>query len=195
VTAVEVPPSDEVVPVVEVSPVEMPPSAEVVSVVEVPPVEVPPSAEIVVPACEEATSTVGVSKDCNSTALEDFISKVTKNISPLLVDKSPRCRRVDPVLIDTPPQLPSSEVYGLRRSHRQALDPLSAVKPAKRGAVLLMRRLGEIGAPMPLAASVEQAVEKFFREPPPHHVDALRDIFPMLKNKSTSSPSVGWSVD
>ena len=91
----EVPPSAEVVPVVEVSPVEMPPSAEVVSVV-----EVPPSAEIVVPASEEATSTVEVSEDCNSAALEDFISKVTKNISPPLLDKPLRCRRVDPVLVD-----------------------------------------------------------------------------------------------
>jgi hypothetical protein len=80
----------------------------------------------------------------------------------------------------------------------EAIDkphPLSAVKPAKRGAVLLMRRLGEVGVPLPLAASAEQAVEKFFREPPSHHVDALQDLFPMLKNKSNSSPSVGWSVD
>jgi len=90
VTPVEVPPSDEVVPVVEVSPVEMPPSAEVVSVVEVPPVEVPPSAEIVVPASEEAIGTVGMSGDGNSAALEDFIGKVTKNISPPLLDKLPR---------------------------------------------------------------------------------------------------------
>ena len=174
-----------------VPPVEVPPSAEVV-----PPVDVLPSTEIVVPAYEEATSTVGVSKDCNSTALEDFISKVTKNISPPLLDKPPHCRRVDPVLVDAPPQLPSSEVYGLRRSHRQALDPLSAVELAKRGAVLLMRRLGEVGAPLPLAASAEQAAEKFFREgPPPHHMDALGDIFAMLKNKSNSSPFVGRSVD
>jgi hypothetical protein len=90
VTPVEVPPSAEVVPVVEVSPVEMPPSAEVLSVVEVPPVEVPPSAEIVVPASEEATSTVEVLEDCNSVVLEDFIGKVTKNISPPLLDKLPR---------------------------------------------------------------------------------------------------------
>jgi len=75
------------------------------------------------------------------------------------------------------------------------LDPLSAVKPAKRGVVLLMRQLGEVGTPLPLAASAEQAVENFFREPPPHHMGALQDIFPMLKNKSKSSPSVGWSVD
>ena len=119
-----------------------------------------------------------------------------KNIPPPLVVKPPRRRRVDPVLVDAPPQLPSSEAYGPRRSHRQALDPLSAVKPAKRGAMLLMRRLGELGAPLPLAASVEQAAEKFFREgPPPHHMDALGDIFAMLKNKSKSSLSVGWSVD
>ena len=64
------------------------------------------------------------------------------------------------------------------------MDPLLAVKPAKRGAVLLMRRLGEVGAPLPLATSAEQAVENFFREPPPHYVDALQDMFPMLKNKS-----------
>ena len=126
---------------------------------------------------------------------EDFISKVTKNIPSPLVDKPPRRRRVDPVLVEAPPQLPSSEAYGPRRSHRQAMDPLSAIKPAKRGAVLLMRRLGEVGAPLPLAASAEQAVENFFREPLPHHVDALQDMFPMLKNKSKSSPSVGWSID
>ena len=58
-----------------------------------------------------------------------------------------------------------------------------------------MRRLGEVGAPMPLAALAEQAVENFFREPPPHHVDALHDLFSMLKNKSESSPFVGLSFD
>ena len=119
-----------------------------------------------------------------------------KNIPPPLVDKPPRRRRVDPVLVDAPPQLPSSEAYGLMRSHRQALDPLSAVKPAQRGAVLLMRRLGEVGASLPLAASAEQAVGKLFREGPySHHMDALHDILPMLKNKSKGSPCVGWSVD
>ena len=107
----------------------------------------------------------------------------------------PRRRRVDPVLIDAPPQLPSSEASGLRRSRRQALDPLSTVKPAQRGAVLLMRRLGEVGTPLPLAASAEEAVDNFFREPPPHHVDALHDLFSTLKNKSESSPSMGWSID
>ena len=165
----------------------MPPSAEVVPVV-----EVPPSAEIVVPASEETTSTVGVSEDYNYAALEEFISKVTKNISPPLLDKPPRRRRVDPVLVEAPPQLPSSEAYGPRRSHRQALDPLSAVKPAKRGAVLLMRRLSKVGAPLPLAASAEQAVEKLFRKgPSPHHMDTLQDILLMLKNKSNISLSVG----
>jgi hypothetical protein len=95
--------------------------------------------------------------------LEDFVSNVTKVIPP------PRRRRVDPVLVDAPPQLPSSVVLGLRRSHHQALNPLSAVKPAKRGAVLLMRRLSEVGAPPPLAASTEEAVDKLFREAPPPH--------------------------
>ena len=61
--------------------------------------------------------------------------------------------------------------------------------------MLLMRRLGEVGAPLPLAASAEQVVGNFFRDPPPHHVDALQDMFPMLKNKSKSSPFVGWSDD
>ena len=154
----------------------------------------PPSAEVV-PAVE-ASGTVGASEDNNSAVLEDFISKVSKNISPPLVDKTPRHHRVDPVLVDAPPQLPSSEVLGLRRSYRQALDPLSAVKPAKRGSVLLMRRLGDVGTPLPLAASAEQAVENLFREgPQPHHMDAMRDILPMLKYQSNNSPSVGWSVD
>ena len=59
-----------------------------------------------------------------------------------------------------------------------------------------MRRLGEVSAPLPLAASAEQAVENLFREgPQPHHMDAMRDILPMLKNMSKSSPSVGWSID
>ena len=62
---------------------EAPPLAKVLAVV-VPPVEVPPSAEIVVPASEEATSTVEVS--------EDFISKVTKNIPPPLLNKPPHRR-------------------------------------------------------------------------------------------------------
>ena len=139
---------------------------------------------------------VGESVDDNSAALEDFISKVTKSIPPPLVDKPPHRRRVDPVLVEAPPQLPSSEAYGPRQSHRQALDPLSAVKPAKRGAVLLMRRLGEVGPPLPLAALAEQQVENLFREgSQTHHMDVLHDIFSMLKNKSKSSPFVGWSID
>jgi len=173
----------------------VPPSVEV-PIVEVPPVEVPPSAENAVPASEEAIETVGASQDDNFTVLEDFISKITKNIPPPLVHKPPRRHRVDPVLVDAPPQLPPSKAYGLRRSHRQALDPLSAVKPAKPAAVLLMRRLGEVGVPLPLAALPEQAVEQLFREgPTPHHMDALQDILLMLKNMSKSSPSVGWSID
>jgi len=178
------------VPPMEVPPVEVPPSPEVVPAMVLSPVEVPQLDEVV-PASEEATGTVGASEDGNSAALEDFISKVTKNIPPSLVDKPPHRCRVDPVLVDAPPQLPSSKVTGPRRSHRQALYPLSAVKPAKRGVGLLMRRLGEVGTPLPLTASAEQAVEKFFREPPPHYVDALQDMFPMLKNKSIGSFFVG----
>jgi len=55
--------------------------------------------------------------------------------------------------------------------------------------VLLMRRLGEVGAPLPLAASAEQVVENFFRDPPPHHVDALQDVFPMSKK---ALPASAW---
>ena len=77
-----------------------------VPVVEVPPVDVLPSAEIVVPASEEATGTVEALEDDNFAVLEDFISKVSKNISPPLVDKPPRRRRVDSVLVDVSPQLP-----------------------------------------------------------------------------------------
>ena len=68
-------------------------------------------------------------------------------------------------------------------------------KPAAVLLLLLMRRLGEVGTLLLLVASAEQAVENFFREPPPHYVDALQDMFPMLKNKSQSSPFMGWSVD
>ena len=67
-----------------------------------------------------------------------------------------------------------------------------AVKLAKQGEVLLMRRLGEVGAPLLLAASAEQAVKKLFHEgSSPHHMDVLQDIFPMLKNKNKRSLSVG----
>jgi len=73
-----------------------------------------PAMQEVVPASEEATGMVGASDDDNFVALEDFISKVTMSIPPPLVDKPPRRRRVDPVLVDAPPQLPSSEADGLR---------------------------------------------------------------------------------
>ena len=65
---------------------------EVAPSAEVPPVEMLPVEEIVVPASEEATGTVGASEDDNSAALENFISKVSKNIPPPLVDKPPRRR-------------------------------------------------------------------------------------------------------
>jgi hypothetical protein len=59
-----------------------------------------------------------------------------------------------------------------------------------------MRRLGEVGAPPPLAASLEQEVEKFLlEEPPSHYIVAMQDIFPSLKSKSTGSPFMGWSID
>ncbi|CAN6330825.1 unnamed protein product [Urochloa humidicola] len=169
----------------------------------VPPVEVladcssvPPLVKVVGSASAEATTTVAAPEVNHSTALEAFINKVTKPIPAPLVDKPPRRRRVDPVLIDAPPQLPSSEASGIRRSYRQALDPLSAVKPTRRGEVVLMRQLGEVGVPLPLAASAEQAVKQFFLEgPPPHHFDALADMFPTLRNKSKTSPYVGLSAD
>ncbi|CAO2149225.1 unnamed protein product [Urochloa humidicola] len=143
----------------------------------------------------EATVTVVAPEVDHSAALEAFINKVTKDIPTPLLDKPPRRRRVDPVLVDAPPQLPSSEASGIRRSYRQALDPLSAVKTAKRGEVLLMRRLGEVGVPLSLTASAGQAVKQFFEEgPPPHHMDAMLDMFPMLKNKSKTSPFAGLSV-
>ena len=100
VPPMEVPPSTEVVSAVVMPVVEVPPATEVV-----PAVEVPPSAEIVMPASEESTGMVGASKDGNFAVLEDFISNVTKNIPPPLADKPLRRRRVDPVLVDAPPQL------------------------------------------------------------------------------------------
>jgi hypothetical protein len=76
------------------------------------------------------------------------------------------------------------------------LDPVSAVKSAKQGVVLLMRRLDKIGTPLPVAASAEEAVDSLFRDgPPPHHMDALQDLFPILKNKTKISLPKGWSVD
>jgi hypothetical protein len=59
-----------------------------------------------------------------------------------------------------------------------------------------MRRLGEIGAPLPVSASAKEAVDKLFREGPPlHYLDAMQDLLPMLKNKTKISPLEGWSVD
>jgi hypothetical protein len=50
--------------------------------------------------------------------LEAFVAIVSKVPPTPLLDKPPRRRRVDPVLVDAPPQLPSSEASGLRRSRR-----------------------------------------------------------------------------
>ncbi|CAN6357250.1 unnamed protein product [Urochloa humidicola] len=146
-------------------------------------------------ASAETAATVVAPEVDHSAALEAFINNVTKDIpAPLIVDKPPRRRRVDPVLVDAPPLLPSSDASVIRRSYCQALDPLSAVKPARRGEVVLMRRLGEVGVPLHLAASAEQAVKQFFLEgPPPHQLDAMSDMFPMLKNKT--SPYIGLSAD
>ena len=83
---------------------EVPSSAELPAV-EMPPAEVPPVEEIVVPASEKATGMVGASEDGNFAALKDFISQVTMNIPPPLVDKPPRRHRVDPVLVDAPPHV------------------------------------------------------------------------------------------
>ena len=71
---------------------EVPPSAEMVPAVEMPHMDVLPSAEIVVPASEEATGTVEALEDDNFAVLEDFISNVTKTIPPPLVDMPPRRR-------------------------------------------------------------------------------------------------------
>jgi hypothetical protein len=47
----------------------------------------------------------------------------------------------------------------------------------------------------PPGFTAEQAVEKLFCEAPPlHYMDAMKDIFSMLKGRR-SSPFVGWSVD
>ncbi|CAN6232954.1 unnamed protein product [Urochloa humidicola] len=151
---------------------------------------------IVEPASTETIATVVVSEVDHSAALEAFIANVSKDIPAPLAGKPLRRRRVDPALVDAPPQLPSFEVCGIRRSYRQALDPLSAVKPAKRGEVFLMHRLGEVGVPLPLSSPAGHAVKQFFDEgPPPHCRDALLDMFPMLKNKSKTSPFMGLSVD
>ncbi|CAO2206471.1 unnamed protein product [Urochloa humidicola] len=143
----------------------------------------------------ETTTTVVAREVDHSAALEAFINNVTKDIpAPLLVDKLLRRRRVNPVLVHAPPLLPSSKASVIRWSHHQALDPLSAIKPTRRGQIVLMRRLGEVGVPLPLAASAEQAVNQFFLQgPPSHHLDAMSDMFPMLKNKT--SPYMGLNVN
>jgi hypothetical protein len=112
-----------------------------------------------------------------------------------LLDKPPRRRRVDPVLVDAPPQLPSSEASGLRRSRRQALDLISVVKPAKRGTVLLAQRLGEVGAlgevgvPPTSVAKAEEAVDNFFCDgPSSRRMEAMQDLFLLLRNKTKISP-------
>jgi hypothetical protein len=131
----------------------------------------------------------------NDGKLDAFVAIISKVPSMPLLDKPPRRRRVDPVLVDAPPQLPSSEASGLRRSRRQALDPISVVKPAKRGTVLLARRLGEVGAlgeagvPPTSVAKAEEAVDNFFCDrPSPRRMEAMQALFPLLRNKTKISP-------
>jgi hypothetical protein len=131
----------------------------------------------------------------NDGKLDAFVTIVFKVPSMPLLDKPPRRRRVDPVLVGAPPQLPSSEASGLRRSRRQALDPISVVKPAKRGTVLLARRLGEVGAlgevsvPPTSVAKAEEAVDNFFcDEPSPCRMEAMQALFLLLRNKTKISP-------
>jgi hypothetical protein len=60
--------------------------------------------------------------------------------------------------------------------------------------MLLMRRLGNIGAPLPVAASAEEAVDMLFHDGH-SHMDAMQDLLPMLKNTSKISPIEGWRLD
>jgi hypothetical protein len=154
-----------------------------------------PSTPLRGPAAATGATNVSGRHDPATDKLEAFVANVTEVVPTPLLDMPPRRRRVDPVLIDAPPQLPSSEASGLRRSRRQALDPLSVVKPAKRGTMLLARRLGEVGVlgevrvPPASVVSAEEAVDNFFREgPPPRRMEALQALFPMLKNKTKISP-------
>jgi hypothetical protein len=121
----------EVLPSVEVvSSVGVPPSVEflvpAVPSLEVPHVEVPPSVEVLamevsfvgVSQSTESVSEVAsgadkASKDSGSAALENFVKSITKDILSPLLDKPPPYRQVDHVLRDAPPQLPSSEAFGL----------------------------------------------------------------------------------
>jgi hypothetical protein len=49
--------------------------------------------------------------------------------------------------------------------------------------VLLIRWLGEVGA------QAEEVVDKLFHDgPPPHYMDAMQDLIPLLKNKIKISP-------
>jgi hypothetical protein len=104
-----------VVPTAAVPRVAVPPSIEVLTE-EVSSVGVPQSTE-------PGSGVVRVSEDGGFATLEKFVNNVKKDILSPLLDKPPPRRRVDPVLRDAPPQLPSSEALGLRRNRRQALDP------------------------------------------------------------------------
>jgi hypothetical protein len=44
--------------------------------------------------------------------------------------------------------------------------------------------------------SAEEALDNLFRNgPPPHHMDVMHDLFPMLKNKIKIPPRDGASVE
>lgn len=48
-----------------------------------------------------------------------------------------------------------------------------------------MPRLSEVSTPPPLTTSACEAIQQFFiKGPSPRNMDALTDIFPMLRNKS-----------
>lgn len=76
--------------------VEVPPLAKMVPAVEVLHAEVPLFGRDCGMTSEEATGIVGASEDDNSSTLNDFISKVMKDILSPLADKPPLRRRVDP---------------------------------------------------------------------------------------------------
>jgi hypothetical protein len=83
--------------------------------------------------------------------LEAFVAIVSKVPPTPLLDKPPRRRRVDPVLVDAPPQLPSSEASGLRRSGPK---PWTPYRPSNRlsGGLCFWR-----GGSVRLARSVRSA--------------------------------------
>jgi hypothetical protein len=68
---------------------------------------VPPLVVIPVPVFAEATTTIMVPEVDNYAALEDCINKITKAILVSLTNKLLPHYRVDPVLMDVPPGLPS----------------------------------------------------------------------------------------